>query len=72
MTDQALLSDKQNPFLWQSEELECVESWLGVLLCRSGDNDGGAVTTERHGRARPKDKRRAAAACPSRKEAARR
>jgi hypothetical protein len=30
------LSGVQNPFLWESDEMECVESWLGVLICRAG------------------------------------
>jgi len=38
-----LLAGVQNPFLWESDEMESVESWLGVLICRAGGAAAGAV-----------------------------
>ena len=62
MREQALLSDKQNPFLWQSEELECVESWLGVLMCRAGGETaaphGRSAAVQKVGDARGTPRRR--------------
>ena len=36
MSNSNLLAGVQNPFLWESDEMESVESWLGVLICRAG------------------------------------
>jgi hypothetical protein len=42
-----MLSGVQNPFLWESDEMESVESWLGVLICRA------SATADRPREARP-------------------
>jgi hypothetical protein len=39
-----LLAGVQNPFLWESDEMESVESWLGVLICRAGGAVAEAVS----------------------------
>ena len=44
MSNLNLLAGVQNPFLWESDEMESVESWLGVLICRAGGAVAGAVS----------------------------
>ena len=43
MSNLNLLAGVQNPFLWESDEMESVESWLGVLICRAGGAGAGAA-----------------------------
>ena len=51
MSNLNLLAGVQNPFLWESDEMESVESWLGVLICRAAGADAARERSAPHGRA---------------------
>jgi hypothetical protein len=40
VSNQELVSGPLSPFLWESDEMESVENWLGVLMMKAG----GAVS----------------------------
>jgi hypothetical protein len=45
-----LLAGVQNPFLWESDEMESVESWLGVLICRAAGGGAAGVDLKTPGK----------------------